>query len=246
MRTVYEKCSAALNADFNEKRGSSIDCSLLTFIEVVMDNLKFYTVPYDYIQFLQEAEKAVRGFSRVPNLDYGVNRNQKFVCGVVLSINNINYFAPITSYKTKKPDNFLILNDKQNRVLSSLRFNYMFPIPTGIEKPYLFSDIADRNYRFLVTQEYQYCVSNQDEIRRLAYRTYKRVLLGKDKGLVHNSCAFSLLEQKCEEYTKDKAQEQSNNQSLADKIKSAQQKADKVNQEADKNIQSKRDKGQEL
>lgn len=124
----------------------------------------------------------------------------------------------------------------------------MFPIPTGIEKPYLFSNIVDTKYRYLVTQEYQYCASNQDEIRRLAYRTYKRVLLGKDKGLVHNSCDFSFLEQKCKEYTKDKSQEQSNNQSLADKIKSAQQKADKVNQnqQADKNLQPKKDKGQEL
>lgn len=214
-----------------------------------MDNLKFYTVPYDYIQFLQESEKAVRGFSRVPNLDYGANRNQKFVCGVVLNINDINYFAPITSYKTKMPDNFLIFNDKKNKVLSSLRFNYMFPIPKGIEKPYVFSSIADKKYRFLVTQEYQYCVSNQDEIRRLAHRTYKRVLLGKDKGLVHNSCAFTLLEQKCTEYTKDKSQAHNTEQtqSLADKIKSAQQKADKANQEtAAKNIQPKQNKGQEL
>lgn len=206
-----------------------------------MDNLKFYTVSYDYIQFLQEAEKAVRGFSRVPSLDYGINRKQKFVCGVVLNINGLNYFAPVTSYKTKMPDNFLILNDKHNKVLSSLRFNYMFPIPAEIKKPYLFSNIADKKYRFLVTQEYQYCVSNQDEIRRLAYRTYKRVLLGKDKGLVHNSCAFSLLEQKCAEYTKEHSKEKS----LSDKIKIAQQNADKANQNREYQ-HLKRNKEQEL
>lgn len=48
------------------------------------------------------------------------------------------------------------------------------------------------------------------------------------------------------ELTNDKEMER-NSQSLADKIKSAQQKADKANQEtAAKNIQPKRNKGQEL
>ena len=56
-------------------------------------------------------------------------------------------------------------------------------------------------------------------------------------------CDFKFLEQKCSEYTQTKTQEQTqvNNQtqpqSLADKIKSAKQEAEKANQEtANKNI----------
>ena len=41
---------------------------------------------------------------------------------------------------------------------------------------------------------------NTETIQHLAERTYKRVLLGKDQGLVFNSCNFHLLEQKCLEY----------------------------------------------
>lgn len=165
-----------------------------------MDKLKFYIVPKSYIDYLQNCETKARGFSRVPNLDYGNERKQKFVCGVVLNINNINYFAPITSYKIQKADNFLILNSNRNKVLSSLRFNYMFPVPKEILNIYSFDTISDTKYRTLVQQEYKYCVKNQEHIRELAYRTYKRVLLGKDKGLVHNSCDFLLLEKKCQEY----------------------------------------------
>ena len=193
-----------------------------------MDKLKFFIVPNSYINYLQKWETKTRGFSRVPNLNYGNDRKQKFVCGVVLNINNINYFAPITSYKAQKADNFLIFNSNGNKVLSSIRFNYMFPVPKEIISLYRFETITDIKYRMLVYQEYRYCLSHQDDIRKLAYRTYKKVLLGKDKGLVHNSCDFQLLEQKCIEYSKNKNYEQ--NKSLSDKIKSAQQKANEINQ----------------
>ena len=56
MRAVYEKCSAALNADSNEMKGAFI-CSLLKFEEVIafMDKLKFYIVPNSYVDYLQKA-----------------------------------------------------------------------------------------------------------------------------------------------------------------------------------------------
>lgn len=54
--------------------------------------------------------------------------------------------------------------------------------------------------RALLSQELRYCIKNQETIQHLAKRTYKRVLLGKDQGLVANSCDFSLLEIKCAEY----------------------------------------------
>lgn len=165
-----------------------------------MDNLKFYIIPDDYVKNLQKVETSSRGFSCVPNLDYGKNRKQKFVCGVVFKINNYDYFAPITSYKTKKPDNFLIYDEKGKKVLSSLRFNFMFPVPFQIASVYQFNNISDDKYRSLVLQEYHFCKKNQNVIRHLAERTYKRVLLGKNKGLVKNSCDFKLLETAYKDY----------------------------------------------
>ena len=93
-----------------------------------MENLDFFVVNSAYAAYLQNAESAVRGFSRVPNMDYGDSRKQKFLCGVVLKINDVDYYVPVTSYKIKKPDNFLICADNGS-VVSSLRFNYMFPVP---------------------------------------------------------------------------------------------------------------------
>lgn len=164
-----------------------------------MDKLNFYTVDSQYVDFLKKSENEQRGFSRVPDIEYGQNRKPKFLCGVVLQVNNIDYYVPVTSYKQQKPDNFLIKADN-GRVISSLRFNYMFPIPKNLVAERNISNEPDRAYRALLAQELRYCIKNQDKIQHLAERTYKRVNLGLDKGLVANSCAFKLLETKCQEY----------------------------------------------
>ena len=44
-----------------------------------MEKLKFYIVNSDYVKYLQNAEIAERGFSRVPKNDYDKdNRKPKF------------------------------------------------------------------------------------------------------------------------------------------------------------------------
>ena len=164
-----------------------------------MDKLDFYTADTNYVKYLQDAETEKRGFSRVPHMTYSDKYKQKFLCGIVLHINNVDYYVPVTSYKLQKPDNFLIYAEN-GQIVSSLRFNYMFPIPKEMVSVRVITEEPDPAYRALLAQELRYCIKNQEEIQRLAERTYKRVLLGKDLGLVANGCDFRLLEQKCLEY----------------------------------------------
>lgn len=167
-----------------------------------MEKLNFYTVDLNYVQYLKDAENQTRGFSRVPNMVYGSFRKPKFLLGVVLNVNGVDYYVPVTSYKTKKPDNFLIHADN-GAVTSSLRFNYMFPIPKDLVSERVISSEPDAAYRSLLAQELRYCIKHQAEIQKLAERTYKRVLLGKDPGLVANSCAFIFLEGKCKAWVNE-------------------------------------------
>jgi len=164
-----------------------------------MDKLNFYTVDVEYVQYLQKAEKDKRGFTRVPNMAYSDKYKQKFLCGIVLQVNNVDYYVPVTSYKQQKPDNYLIVADN-GQTVGSLRFNYMFPVPKKLVAIRIIDEEQDRAYRALLAQELRYCIKNHSIIQNLAERTYKRVLLGKDLGLVANSCDFLLLEQKCSEY----------------------------------------------
>ena len=164
-----------------------------------MEKLNFYFVDKDYVDFLKQAETEKRGFSRVPNVDYDAGRKPKFLCGVVLKVHGTDYYAPLSSFKQQRPDNYLI-KAEDGRVVSSLRFNYMFPVPRELTKIRWIYNEPDRAYRSLLSQELRHCIDNQETIQRLAERTYRRVLLGKDKGLVANSCDFVLLEGKCKEY----------------------------------------------
>ena len=69
-----------------------------------MDKLNFYTVDLRYVDYLKNAEQGKRGFSRVPNMDYGAERKPKFLCGVVLQVNGMNYYVPVTSYTQQQPE----------------------------------------------------------------------------------------------------------------------------------------------
>lgn len=170
-------------------------------IGLLMGDLDFYTVDFEYVKHLQNVERKNRGFTRVPNLKYGEDRKPKFLCGVVLQINDFDYYVPVTSYKEQKPDNILI-KARNGDTVASLRFNYMFPVPNGLLMQRRISAEEDPAYRSLLSQELRFCKKNQDRIRYLASRTYKRVLNGKDIGLVKNSCNFLLLEEACRLYDK--------------------------------------------
>lgn len=93
-----------------------------------MSSLSFFDVNKDYVEYLQQIEIDNRGFTRVPDMEY--SGRQKFLCGVVLTVNNFKYYVPVSSYKTKQSENILIVidNDRYNKIKGSLRFNYMFPV----------------------------------------------------------------------------------------------------------------------
>ena len=65
--------------------------------------IAFYYVDEEYIQYLKRIEMNERGFTTVPNMSY--HRNNKFVYGVVLSINDIDYYVPFSHYDKKQKDN---------------------------------------------------------------------------------------------------------------------------------------------
>lgn len=164
-----------------------------------MSKLNFFTVDSAYVDFLQRAEIDVRGFSRIPNLSYSEKHKPKFLCGVVLQINNASYYVPVSSFKEKRADNFLI-RARNNKVVGSLRFNYMFPIPESLVAVRRIDIEPDPAYRALIAQELRYCKKNETLILTLAEKTYRKVRNRTDPHLCRNSCDFTLLEQKCAEY----------------------------------------------
>lgn len=158
--------------------------------------MDFYYVLPEFINYLQKVELENRGFTRVPNIEYDKNRNQKFIVGSVFEVNKFKYYAPMSHYKDQKPNNVLIniSTDKKNPIKGSIRLNYMFPVLDEYLTRVKINEIANEKYRRLLKKELDFCQHNKNIIQTVALRTYINVVLKTDAGLSANACDFQLLE----------------------------------------------------
>ena len=166
-----------------------------------MNKLNFYDVDKGYIAYLKKAETDARGFTRVPDMEY--NGEQKFLCGVVLEVNNFKYYVPVTSYKQKQSENILIVfeHDKYNKIKGSLRFNYMFPVSDEYISKRIIKNEQNIVRRMFLNEQLQFCIDNEQQIFNQARRTYNIVVKELKKGLLDNACMFKLLEEACLKYS---------------------------------------------
>lgn len=162
--------------------------------------LRFYDIDENYIQFL----KTIDG--QVPDVKY--DSNNKFVCGVVLNINGVKYYAPV-SHKTDKQQTNLQIFD--NGVpISTIRFSFMIPAFDEVLTYKNFKDIAknDPSYADLLHAEYSYCSFYEQDIKDKAFSVYK-IGCNKKHRLNYTCCDFKKLEEHYMEY-KSKIKEKDN------------------------------------
>lgn len=165
-----------------------------------MNSPQFYYVNENYIKYLKNAEQNYRGYTCVPNVHYW-NIN-KFVFGAVLNLNSILYFAPVSSYNRKQED-LILLRDKRNNVLGSIRFNFMIPVPEICLKKVDINSLPTEYSRVHTSKELAFCRRERDKIYRQAQKTYNRVINRVDTELIKHSCDFKLLEKAYVSYCKE-------------------------------------------
>lgn len=153
--------------------------------------LKFYDIDENYVKYLQSIDK------QIPNISY--NTNNKFICGVVLNINNFNYYAPISSNSQIQRTNLPIF-DKQGKIIATIRFCFMFPAPISVltEKNFKIVNSVNSKYADLLAIEYNYCLSIEPNILAKARSVYK-IGCNKNHKFNYTCCDFKLLEQKITE-----------------------------------------------
>ena len=162
--------------------------------------LDFYEVSADYISYLLSFD------SKVPNVDYSKqSRHDKFLCGIVLTINGHTYFAPISSFAAAQRTNMLIKNE-QGKAISSIRFSFMIPVPMGMATRKIIKDEPSPEYRRLLDLELQFCRKHSKTIYRLAKHIYNTVVNKKDEIMAKNCCDFKKLESACAGYIAAKLQ----------------------------------------
>lgn len=160
-----------------------------------MDNIKIYELDEKYVDYLAPHE---------PHLFQNKKSNQtnsrKYI-GVVLEVNGMKYFAPLSSFKEKHKRMSETLDFIKVKNYAVINLNNMFPVPEG---KYSYVDISkERNlkYKQLLLAEYRYMKTIQEKIRKNANTLYKLKTSGvEESSLVKRCNDFVKLENLCRRY----------------------------------------------
>lgn len=158
--------------------------------------IKLYEVNPKYIDYL--VPHAPHLFQ---NKQSGQHNERKYI-GIVLIVNNMKYFAPLSSFKAKHERmknglDFIKVGD-----YAVININNMFPVP---DSEYTYVDIPkvkNLQYRKLLMTEYRIIRKLQDKIKKNATEVYKhKINKGNTTALAKRCNDFILLEEKCRQFT---------------------------------------------
>lgn len=157
--------------------------------------IKLYEVNPEYIDYL--VPYAPHLFH---NKKPGQLNERKYI-GIILVVNGMKYFAPLSSYKIK--------HDKMKNSLDFIKIgnyavvniNNMFPVPDGEYTYVNIAEVKNAQYKKLLMTEYRIIKKLQDKIKKNASELYKHK---NEKGistpLAKRCNDFLLLEEKCRQY----------------------------------------------
>jgi protein AbiQ len=191
LKVGIEKMERSLPQVDIEKRPNIWSLYFYTVGEI----MKLYYVDEDYINELRNVDERVL-----------LNKSTRPYLGVVLSINDLNYFVPLSSPKeNKKLNNQLSIklfevNNIQNR-LGYLLFLNMIPVPdkylSKIDMQYIKEQ--DLEYYNLLTNQLIFIRQENQRIVNKAQKVYKNAVIKKVSFL--NQCCVDYLA--LERYVKD-------------------------------------------
>ncbi len=164
-------------------------------------NLKIVRVNSEYCDYLRKYDNKV-----------AYNKNEKELrpfIGILFKIDVYEYFAPLSSPKTKHRNmkntlDFLKIKDGE---LGAVNFNNMIPVN---EDNYVLINLNKRKlneqeikYQNLLKEQLKWLNKNYNQVKNKSFRLYE--LYNNEKlpqNIKQRCCNFKLLEEKCMEYNK--------------------------------------------
>lgn len=168
-----------------------------------MQDLLLYTISDVYVQFLRST-CAVRVFANKAN---NYVHTRKYL-GVVLSLGNYNYYAPLSSPKKTDycPDGSIrksiipiirMVDSKQDGtkdLMGTIKFSNMIPVPDSQLQLYDIESEIDQHYKDLVNKEIRFINRHTAEVVRNASVLYKQKCNNMQIGYLENTVDFKALE----------------------------------------------------
>lgn len=163
-------------------------------------SFSFYQVDPAYSNFLRQSDPCIPHTS-------GQKATRPFV-GIVLIINGLNYYAPLSSPKPKhiKMKNQVDFVKINNGYWGVINFNNMIPVHSDslqkVQMKILPTDTqADINYKNLLSNQLSWCNANSQTILTRATKLYELITQGKGyPGLANRCCNFTVDEMQCKIY----------------------------------------------
>lgn len=167
-----------------------------------------YSITDKYINYLRKFDDKV-----YDNKEDKRKVMRKYL-GIVLDINQLKYYIPMSSpkksdYKNKEirksviPIIRIVSNEEINNIpvlKGMLRISNMIPVPDSELVLYEPKNEKNKNYKILVEKELEFINKNQDMIIKYANILYRQKINNYDVSYIKNVVDFKLLEEKCIEY----------------------------------------------
>lgn len=172
------------------------------------NKLKWYIADKEYVNYLRQFD------DKVENIEY--NTKLKPYIGILITINEFDYYVPISSakekhYKIREGMDFIkIMQD--DRIIGVLNLNNMIPISDenvqvlkykDIEKYRDFSSDKEKTlYISFLSFELDLINDKMEKIKKNAIRLYNEKINNPISNLSKRCCNFKLLEEKGQLYNK--------------------------------------------
>ena len=170
------------------------------------NKFKWYIANKKYVNYLRKFD------SKVEKIEYD-NKLKPYI-GIVIKINDFNYYVPVSSPKEKhynmKEDMDFIKIMQKNKIIGVLNLNNMIPILdkyilklkyVDIEKYRKFdSQIEKRKYISFLNLELYLINQKAAKIRKAALKLYKEKINNPKSKISQRCCNFKLLEEISKNY----------------------------------------------
>lgn len=167
--------------------------------------MKLYEVTDEYIEYLKQFD------NKVYDTKEGNREVKRKYLGIVLSINDMNYYVPLSSPKKSDfkenrirksipPIIRIVYKDKNTgkiELKGTLRIGNMIPIP---ESELIYYDVnkeENSNYQILVKKELNFIEKNITMIKEYATIVYNQKVNNRHVSYENELVDYKLLEDKC-------------------------------------------------
>ncbi len=170
--------------------------------------MKLYSVSDTYIRYLKNFDEKV-----YDNKEENRKQTRKYL-GIVLKINDFNYYIPMSSPKRTDYQEGKIRKsiipivritsqdeiDNTLKLKGTLRISNMIPVPKSELILYEPKKEKNKNYKILIEKELDFINKNENMIKKYAQIIYNQKIHNFNVTYIKNVVDFKKLEQKCQEY----------------------------------------------